>query len=133
MRSGQNGKQVHADQVGESAGACFTPRPSGVGVSAVWATGPATGAAHSFFQFGEHTLDMLLSGFRLLDGDDPADPLIPREGRDVFPFFARRRIGKQSLPQIWRHTMHRPTRGRSLRHPTTPAQRPAVHIRDARV
>jgi hypothetical protein len=66
-------------------------------VSAVRAAGPATRAAHSFFQFRAYALDVLPSGFRFFDGDDPADPLIAREWRNVLPFCARGRIRNESF------------------------------------
>jgi len=47
-------------------------------ISAVRTAWPATRPAHSFFKFRAYTLNVLPSGFRFLDGDNPADPLIAR-------------------------------------------------------
>ena len=55
-------------------------------ISAVRTAWPATRPAHSFFQFRTYTLDVLPSGFWFLDGDNPADPLVAREGRNILPF-----------------------------------------------
>jgi hypothetical protein len=62
---------------------------SAVDISAVRAAWPATRAAHSFFKLRADSLDVLLSGFRFLDGDSPADPLIAGEGRNILPFCQR--------------------------------------------
>src|SRR5215510_8961256 len=37
---------------------------------------PATRPAHSFLEFRTYPLNVLPSGFRFLDGDNPADPFI---------------------------------------------------------
>ena len=55
-------------------------------ISAVRTAGPATRPAHSLFEFRAYSLDVLPSGFRFLDGDNPADPLIAREWRNILPF-----------------------------------------------
>jgi hypothetical protein len=66
-------------------------------ISAVRAAWPATRPAHSFFKFRAYALNVLLSGFRFLDGDNPADPLIPRERRNVLPFCASGRVRNENL------------------------------------
>ena len=65
--------------------------------SAVRTAWPATRSAHSFFEFRAYPLNVLLSGFRFLDGDNPADPLIPREWRNVLPFCPSNGIGNENL------------------------------------
>jgi hypothetical protein len=39
--------------------------------------------------FRAYPLNVLPSGFRFLDGDYPADPLIAREWRNILPFCPR--------------------------------------------
>lgn len=81
------------------------PKPA-VFISAVRTSRPATRPAHSFFKFRAYPLNVLPSGFRFLDGDNPADPLIAREWRNILPFFERRRVRKENFPQIRRHTVY---------------------------
>ena len=71
---------------------------------------PATRPAHSFFKFRAHPLNVLPTGFRFLDGEYPADPLIARERRKILPLCPRRRIRNEDFPQIrWDTVYH--TRG----------------------
>jgi hypothetical protein len=58
---------------------------------------PAARAAHSFFEFPAYPLNVLPSGFRLLDGDNPADPLIAREWRNLLPFCPRCWVRNESF------------------------------------
>jgi hypothetical protein len=46
------------------------------------------GATLLFFKFRAYALNVLLSGFRFLDGDNPANPLIASERRNI-PHCAR--------------------------------------------
>ena len=66
-------------------------------ISAVRTARPATGPARSFFKFRAYTLNVLPSGFRFLDGDNPADPLIAREGRNILPFCPRGRVRNENF------------------------------------
>jgi hypothetical protein len=66
-------------------------------ISTVRTAGPATRPAHSFFKFRAYTLNVLPSGFRFLDGDNPAGPLIAREGRNILPFCPRGRVRNESF------------------------------------
>jgi hypothetical protein len=59
---------------------------SAVDSSAVRTAWPAARPATSFFQLRADSLDVLLPGFRFLDGDSPADPLIAGERRNILPF-----------------------------------------------
>ena len=86
---------------------------SGSAVRAAW---PATRPAHAFLKFGAYPLDVLLSSFRSLHGNNPADPLIARQRRNVFPFCPRRRIGNENVSQIRRHSVYRAGRDRFLGH-----------------
>lgn len=79
-------------------------------ISAVRTPWPATRPAHSFLELRAHPLDVLPSGLRFLHRNHPADPLIARERRNVFPFFPRRRIRKEGFAQIRRHAVHRASR-----------------------
>src|SRR5271154_6204830 len=51
-------------------------------VSTAW---PAARPAHSFLKFRAYPLDVLPSGFRFLDRDNPANPLIACQGRNILP------------------------------------------------
>ena len=64
---------------------------------------PATRPAHSFLKFRAHPLNVLPTGFRFLDGEYPADPLIARERRNILPQCSRCRRLHESLLQILRH------------------------------
>lgn len=71
------------------------------------ATRPATRPAYSFFQLRAHSLDVLHSGFRLLDGDNPADPFIAGERGNVLPLCQRGGVGNQGFSQIrWQAMDH---------------------------
>lgn len=54
-------------------------------VGAMYAPDPATGAALALMHLVAHDDDVLGAGGSLLDGGDPADPLVARERRDVLP------------------------------------------------
>jgi hypothetical protein len=79
-------------------------------VSPVRTAWPATRPAHTFLQFRAHPLNVLPSGFRFLDGDDPADPFIARERCNILPLCPRHRVRKEDLPQIQWNSVYR-TRG----------------------
>jgi len=49
-------------------------------------TGPTAGAAHPAFKFRERLLDADIPCLRFLARYDPANPLIAREWRNVFPY-----------------------------------------------
>jgi len=71
-----------------------TSTRSNFSVRTAW---PATRSAHSFFKFRVYTVNVLPSGFRFLDGDNPADPLIAREGRNILPFCPRGRVRNENF------------------------------------
>ena len=54
-------------------------------------TGPAAGSAHSALKLRECLLDTDTSRLRFFAGDDPANPLIARERRNILPYYSRRR------------------------------------------
>src|SRR5262249_52511979 len=68
-----------------------------IGLSAVRAAWPATRPAHSLLKLRTYTLNVLLSGFRFFYGDNPADPFIARERRNILPFCQRRRVRNENL------------------------------------
>ena len=86
-------------------------------VRAAW---PATRPAHSFLKFRAYPLNVLPSGFRFLDGDNPADPLIAREWRNILPFCSCHRsemrtfcksagtLQRRSLSWSWIHSTSLP-------------------------
>jgi len=65
--------------------------------SAVRTAWPAARSAHSFLKFRAYSLNVLSSRFRFLDGDNPADPLIAREWRNILPFCPRRRVRNENF------------------------------------
>jgi RNA polymerase sigma-70 factor, ECF subfamily len=65
--------------------------------SAVRTAWPATRPPHSFLEFRAYPLNVLPSRFRFLDSDNPADPFVARERRNILPFCSRNRIGNESL------------------------------------
>jgi hypothetical protein len=70
---------------------------SAVDNSAVRTAWPATRAAHSFFKLRADPLNVLPSGFRSLHGDNPADPLISRQRRNILPFCPRCRVRNEKF------------------------------------
>lgn len=58
-------------------------------------TGPTTRAAFALLEFRDSSPEMNFSGLRFLDGDNPADPLVARQRRNVSPRRPRRLIGSQ--------------------------------------
>jgi hypothetical protein len=73
------------------------PRPPRSLFSTVRTAWPATRPAHSFLKFRAYPLNVLPSGFRFLDGDNPADPLIAREWRNILPFCPRHLVRNENL------------------------------------
>ena len=68
--------------------------------------GPAAGPALSFLRVDQHvSMDVLLSGFRLFDGDGPADPFVAGEGSNVLPLGSRLGISEKGLAQVWRNSV----------------------------
>ena len=56
------------------------------------ATRPAAWAAHSAFQFGERLFNADIPCLQFLTRGNPADPLIARERRNIFPRSQRRGV-----------------------------------------
>jgi hypothetical protein len=72
---------------------------------------------------------VLPSGFRFLDGDNPADPLIAREWRNVLPLCPRHRVRSEGFPQIRWNTVYRTRRDFFLAHEfhsTSPIPQPML-------
>ena len=67
---------------------------------------PAAWPPHPFFELRAHPFDMLPSGLIFLDGDGPADPLVARERRYVFPSHQCLRVGRERLSKISRKVMY---------------------------
>jgi hypothetical protein len=70
------------------------------------AAGPAARPPHPFFKLRAHPFDMLSPCLIFLDGDCPADPLVARERRYVFPCRPRLRVGRERLSEISREIMY---------------------------
>jgi hypothetical protein len=69
------------------------------------AAGPAAWPPHPFLELRANSFDMLPPCLILLDGDGPADPLVARERRYVFPRLPRLRVGRERLSEISRELM----------------------------
>lgn len=68
--------------------------------------GPTTRSAHAAPELGERFLDPDIARFRPLARSHPANPLIAREGSNVFPHRPRRRRLRDGPPQIRWHFVH---------------------------
>ena len=92
---------------------------------------PATRPAHSFLEFRAYPFNVLPSGFRFLDGDNPADPLVAREWRNILPFGPRNGIGNENLSQIWWYIVYRARGdgflGHGLHFPSLRIDNPPLH------
>jgi hypothetical protein len=64
------------------------------------AAGPAARPSHPFLKLRAHPFDMLPPCLIFLDGDGPADPLVTRERRYVFPCRQCLRVGRERLSEI---------------------------------
>jgi len=67
---------------------------------------PAARPPHPFFELRAHPFDMLPPCLIFLDGDGPADPLVARERRYVFPSRQCLRVGRDRLSEISRKVMY---------------------------
>ena len=76
-------------------------------LSAMRTAWPATRPAHSFLEFRAYPLNVLPSGFRFLDGDNPADPLIARQRRNILPFCPSHRVRSEGFPQVRWNAVYR--------------------------
>lgn len=70
--------------------------------------GPATRPAHTALELREGFFDTNIPCLFLSTGRYPADPLIARQRRDIFPNSQQRRGRNQGFLQIRRHFMYRP-------------------------
>lgn len=80
------------------------------GALAMRASWPAAGSPLALLQLLPGPADAALAGLPLLGVFDPADELVPRQGRDVPPSIERRRAGDQRLAQVCGQLVHDPTR-----------------------
>jgi hypothetical protein len=87
---------VEWDEGASHAGECSSMR----------AAGPAARPSHPFFELRAHPFDMLPTCLIFLDGDGPADPLVARERRYVFPGRQRHRVGGERFSEISRKIMY---------------------------
>ena len=70
------------------------------------ATGPTTRSTFSLYEFRAHSLDPVAPGFRFPCGCNPANPLIARKWRYIFPCSKCRWDRNKGFSQIRRHSMH---------------------------
>ena len=70
------------------------------------AAGPAAWPPHPLFELRANSLDMLPPCLIFLDGDGPADPLVARERRYVFPCLLCLRVGRERLSEISRELVY---------------------------
>ena len=80
------------------------------------AAGPTAGPAHSAFELRESFSDTDTPRLGFFAGDDPADPLVPRERRNVFPQRSYFRGRNNGLSQILRHLVYDATGKRLFDH-----------------
>jgi len=76
---------------------------------AMLAPGPAARSAHAFLQFLLGPADAALPGLLLLGILDPADELVTRQRRDVFPGSESRGVPDQCRAEVCRQFVHHPT------------------------
>jgi len=88
------------------------------------ATGPAAGPALAFLQLLLGPSDASLPGCPLLGVLDPADELVPGQGRDVLPGIERRGVGDQRPAQVGGQFVHHPTRDALAAHGPIVARSP---------
>src|ERR1700722_9630513 len=67
---------------------------------------PAARPPHPLSELRAHPFDMLPPCLNFLDGDGPADPLVARERRYVFPGRQCLRVGRERLSEISRKIMY---------------------------
>src|SRR3989344_2426099 len=67
---------------------------------------PAAGAAHAASELRNSLLDTDIPRLRFFARSNPANPLVARKRRNVFPHRPRRRRLNQGLSQILRHFMY---------------------------
>src|ERR1700734_42464 len=75
-------------------------------VSSMRTAWPTARPPHTFFKFRAHPFDMLPPCLGFLDGDGPADPLVARKRRNVFPGRQRFLIGRERLSEISRKAVY---------------------------
>jgi hypothetical protein len=80
-------------QLGVLSSGSFLDSPA----NAVRAAGPTAGPPHALAHLVEPHRDALLSGLLFFGGSDPADPLVPRQRRDVRPHAPGDRVGSDRL------------------------------------
>ena len=80
--------------------------------SAVRTAWPAARSAHSFLKFRAYPLDVLPSSFCFLDRDNPANPLIACQWRNILPFCPCHRVRNENLSQIRWYAVYRARRER---------------------
>jgi hypothetical protein len=70
-------------------------------------TGPTTGAAFACLEFFNRALNPSAARRGLLGRDDPTNPFVPRQRRQVFPSRLRPGLQRESFTKICRSLMHR--------------------------
>ena len=76
------------------------------GCSSMRTAGPAAWPPHPFLKLRAHPFDMLPPCLIFLDGDGPADPLVARERRYVFPSRQCLRVGRERVSKVSRKIMY---------------------------
>ncbi len=97
------------ETIAGAACGCITSRMCGgrcASPSSMRATRPAARPPHPFFEFRAHPFDMLASCFVFLHRDGPADPLVAREWREVFPGSQCLHVGGEGIPEVSRKVVH---------------------------
>jgi len=69
------------------------------------AAGPTTRPAHSFYKLGVRPFNPVTPCLRFLGRNNPADPLIARQRRNILPGWSRRFGGSNDFSQVRRKFM----------------------------
>jgi len=88
----------------------------------MWTARPAARPPHPFIELRAHPFHMLPPCLVFLDGDGPADPLVARKWRYVFPGRQRLRVSRQRLSQISRKVVYHSSGDSTSCHRVIPRQ-----------
>ena len=99
------------------------------GSLSVFAARPTARPALAFLELLLGPANATLSGFVLLGIFDPADELVPSQGRDVLPGLECRWVGDQRLAQVSWKLVHHPTRHPGITHRTSTVAATARRVR----
>jgi len=82
--------------------------------SAMGTTGPTTGTSFTSLEILDRALDSATAGRSLFGRDNPTNPFVPRERRQILPSRLRRRFRAKGLAQVSRSLVQRTCGSRVL-------------------